>query len=68
MRDTRYTEKLQRVPNGLIFGVAEGIARYIGVPVGIVRIIWIAAVVFTGFFPAAALYLLLAVIIPLGPQ
>lgn len=67
MRDYDYQKKLQRVPHGLIFGVAEGIARYLTLPVWFVRSIWIAAAIFTGFFPVATLYLLLAIILPSGP-
>ena len=67
MRDYEYRKKLQRVPNGIIFGVAEGIARYLSMPVWVVRALWILAAIVTGFFPAAVLYLSLAIALPAGP-
>ena len=67
MRDYEFRKKLQRVPNGIIFGVAEGIARYLSMPVWVVRALWILAAIVTGFFPAAVLYLILAIALPAGP-
>lgn len=67
MRDYDYKKKLQRVPNGIIFGVAEGLARYLSMPVWVVRALWILAFIITGFFPTAIVYLLLAIALPVGP-
>ena len=68
MHDYEYRKKLQRVPNGLVFGVAEGIARYLTLPVWLIRGIWIIAALATGIFPVLTVYLLMAIILPSGPQ
>ena len=68
MRESEYRRKLQRVPNGIIFGVAEGIARYLRIPVWVIRTLWILAAITTGFLPVAVVYLLLAIILPVGPD
>ncbi len=67
MRESEYRRKLQRVPNGIIFCVAEGIARYLRIPVWVVRALWILAAITTGLLPVAVVYLLLALILPVGP-
>lgn len=40
--------KWTRAKDGAIFGVCKGIARALDLPVGVVRLIWILAVLFAG--------------------
>lgn len=48
----------------IIFGVCGGISEYYNWDSAVVRIITIAAFLFSGFFPIGLLYLLAAVIMP----
>ncbi len=63
----RYKRKWMRVPHSVIFGVCEGLARRLEVPVAIVRLITIIVFFATGFFPTGLIYCLLALILPVGP-
>lgn len=45
-------------------GVCGGIAEYFDTDATVIRIIWVAATVFSGFFPGLIAYLVCAVIIP----
>ena len=56
--------KLYRSRSGLIFGVCKGLAEYLNVPAALLRTIWGALVIVTGFFPFAVLYLILAYFLP----
>jgi phage shock protein C len=51
---------LYRSRQGKILGVCRGIAEYFDVQVKWVRIIAVIALIFTGFWPAVAIYLLAA--------
>ncbi|NLZ68232.1 MAG: PspC domain-containing protein [Spirochaetales bacterium] len=64
----QYRSKLMRVPHGVIFGICEGLARRLDIPVSIVRIITIILFVSTGFFPTGLVYCLLALLLPVGPS
>lgn len=56
-------KKLTRTDNGMIFGVADGVANYIGLDVTIVRLLFvILALVTEGGF--GLLYLILAILMP----
>ena len=60
----RYRKKLYRSQNGVVFGVCEGLAQYLGINVGIIRFIALLFLVFSGFAPIGIIYLLMAVFIP----
>ena len=47
-----------------IAGVCAGLAEYLEVDPTIVRVVYLAATVFTGFFPCAVLYLILILVVP----
>ncbi len=63
-----YQRRWLRSPNGLIFGVCEGLSRRIGVSRGLIRLITFIAFCCTGFFPVGLIYCLLALILPVGPE
>lgn len=56
--------KLHRAPEGIIFGVCEGLSEWSGIPVGIIRVAAIVAFCCSGFFPIGVLYLLSALFLP----
>ncbi len=58
---------LHRSRDGLVFGVCSGVAKYLDVKVLWIRAGVIAAAVFAGFWPAAAGYVLAAVLISAEP-
>lgn len=55
-----YRRNLYRSRNGKIFGVCKGLAEYFEVSTKWVRIIAIGALLFTGFWPTVAVYLVAA--------
>ncbi len=58
---------LYRARDGRILGVCKGLARFLDVPVTLVRLGMILLAVFTGFWPAAGLYLLAGFILKPEP-
>jgi len=58
---------LYRARDGAILGVCKGLANYFDLKVFWIRIIAIVAFVFTGFWPAGVLYLILALIMKPAP-
>lgn len=60
MRTKRWT----RSPRGKVFGVATGLAEWRDLPANTVRLIVFLTILFTGFFPGATIYLLIALILP----
>ena len=56
-----------RANDGVIFGVAKGLADYFGWSVGLVRIILILATVFLFFWPTVIGYLIAALIMSPAP-
>lgn len=56
-----------RANDGIIFGVAKGLADYFGWSVGIVRILIIVVSCFLFFWPTVILYLLAAMIMSPAP-
>ncbi len=58
------TRKLYRSKNGLIMGVCQGIADWIGINAGYVRLLIVILTVFTGFFPFGLLYIIAAFFLP----
>ncbi len=61
MRTRRWT----RSPRGRVFGVAAGLAEWRELPVQTVQVIVFLIILFTGFFPGAAIYLLVALCLPM---
>lgn len=66
------TRKLYRSRDGIILGVCKGVADFLGIPVLWVRIATLLTLIFTGFFPVAAVYIIAGIILskepPLTPQ
>lgn len=58
------TKKWTRSPQGKVFGVAAGLAEWRDLPVRTVQLIVFLTILFTGFFPGAAIYLLVALCLP----
>jgi len=57
-----------RANDGVIFGVAKGLADYFGWSVGLVRLIFILATIFLFFWPTIILYLVAALIMSPAPS
>ena len=58
------TKRWTRSPRGQIFGVVTGLAEWRGLPVDTTRLIVLLISLFTAIFPAIAIYLILAVVLP----
>ena len=54
--------KWVRAKDGALFGVCKGIAKTLGIPTGVFRLMWIFSVLFFG--AGIALYLMLAISLP----
>lgn len=66
MRD--FTRKgLYRSRNGAVFGVCRGLAEYFDFSVFWVRLIAVAALIFSGLWPAVGIYLIAALIMKPEP-
>ena len=50
--------------NKVFFGVIGGIGEYLNIDPVVLRVIWVVAVVFTGFVPGIIVYLIATVIVP----
>ncbi|MBL7055776.1 PspC domain-containing protein [Candidatus Woesearchaeota archaeon] len=57
-------KKLLRSNNRMIAGVCSGIGEYFDIDPTLVRLIWVAVVIFTGFFPGIIAYVVAWIIIP----
>ncbi|MGM0431178.1 MAG: PspC domain-containing protein [Spirochaetota bacterium] len=60
-------KRLYRSRDGIIWGVCQGLANWLEIPVGIVRGICILSFILSGFLPIAGLYAAAAVLLPLEP-
>ena len=69
MRTSNNTEYhgLYRSRNGVIMGVCRGLAEYFNFSVFWVRVIFLVLLIFTGFWPVGALYLVAALIMKPEP-
>jgi len=56
-----------RSRDGVVFGVCKGIAESFDLSVGWLRLLLVAAFLLSGFFPAVALYLVLALVMKPKP-
>lgn len=63
-----YQRRWLRSPDAILFGVCSGLARRLGTSAALVRILTFIAFCCTGFFPVGLVYLLLALILPAGPE
>jgi len=62
-------KKLYRIEQGKkMSGVCLGLAQYFNVDVTLIRLIWVAATLFTGFFMGIILYVACVFIIPEEPK
>lgn len=62
------TKRWTRSPRGSIFGVATGLAEWKALPVDTTRLIVFIIVCCTSFIPGAAIYLILAMILPVQTE
>ena len=62
------TDRWMRSPRGKIFGVATGLAEWKDLPAEPVRLIVFFTILFTGFFPGAIIYLIIALFLPLRTE
>ena len=62
------TDRWMRSPRGKIFGVATGLAEWKDLPAEPVRLIVFFTILFTGFFPGAIIYLIIALFLPLRQE
>ena len=58
------TRRWTRSPRGVVLGVATGLAEWRGFPIDITRLVVFLIFLFTAFFPALLVYLVIAVILP----
>lgn len=58
--------KLKRIPKeGMVAGVLAGFAEYFVVDVTVLRVLFVAAVLVTGFFPLGLAYVIAIFIMPI---
>ncbi len=55
---------LYRERRGMLFGVLEGIANWSGLPVGLLRIVFVILLFSVGFIPMTIAYLIAALLLP----
>ena len=55
---------LRRSRDRLLWGVCSGLADWLGMSTGIVRLVFLILLAATGFFPLGAVYILAALFIP----
>jgi phage shock protein C len=53
---------LRRSRRGIVLGVCQGFAEWLGIPAWPLRVAMIIALIATGFYPAGVAYLLAAII------
>lgn len=61
------TRRLYRSRRGMIFGVCRGLADYSGVPAFWIRLAAVVILLGTGFFPAIAGYVVIAIVMKPEP-
>lgn len=55
---------LHKSNNKVISGVAAGVAEYFDVDVTLMRLLFLAIIIFTGLFPGLLFYVVAAIIMP----
>lgn len=63
---TTSTQKLFRIPNGIIAGVCGGLAEFFGLDVSLVRVATLLLTIFGGL--SLWVYIILWIIIPKAPK
>lgn len=63
-----YQKRWMRSPDGIIAGVCSGLARRLGLSTFLVRLVTFIAFLATGFCPVGLAYLILALVLPKGPE
>ena len=62
------TKKLYRSSTDkMLAGVCGGMGEYSGIDSTIIRLIWVAVILFSGFFPGIVAYIVAALVIPEKP-
>ena len=61
-RDTSRTGGLRRSTDGVLLGVCQGFANWMGVPAWPIRLATFISFIMSGFWPVGALYLIAAVV------
>jgi phage shock protein C len=64
MKYRRNITNIRRTPDGRIFGVCSGLAHWANLDVDKFELIVFLVTLFTGFFPMAIMYIVLALVIP----
>lgn len=64
-RSSKSRKKLRRSRDGIIWGVCKGLADWLEIPAGFVRVLYLVLLMITGFFPLGLAYILAAIFIPL---
>lgn len=57
-------KELYRSKNRILFGICGGLAEYFNVDVTVLRLVFLFALIFTGFFPFGLFYLFAVLIVP----
>ncbi|MDP1624931.1 MAG: PspC domain-containing protein [bacterium] len=61
-------KKLYRSRTDRVFaGICGGLAQYFNVDTGLLRLIWVVVVIFSGLFPGVVVYLFAIALIPEEP-
>lgn len=68
MRESRHKKLTRSSTDRMIAGVFGGIGRYFKINPNILRVLYVALTIFTGFVPGIIIYAILAIIIPADPQ
>lgn len=58
---------IYRSRNGVIFGVCRGLAEHLDISVGCTRFVCVMALIFTGFWPVGAAYIVAALLMKPEP-
>lgn len=61
-------KKLRRSRDGIIWGVCKGLADWLEIPAGFVRVLFLILLMATGFFPLGLAYILAAIFIPMEDE
>lgn len=59
--------RLYRSRDGIVWGVCQGVADWMEIPVGIIRTICVVSLILSGVFPMALIYAVAALVLPPEP-
>lgn len=60
--------KLYRSRDGILAGVCAGVADWLELPVGLVRVITACIFIFSAVIPMGTIYILMAIFVPKEPR